>query len=285
MRRVCAALAIVALPATAAVGFSTTASADPPATVTLTSAEYQDKLFAMWQAESIANWTGLRTELKRSAPPFYTEANNWYPATSTSGMNNYNASGGLVERNGTGPLNYAINVTFPWGSDDDTDIEYSYLWEIAENTQNIKLSADEIAHMWTTAIRRYIWYSDSQAEFLMEHGARPPAISHSFANLWRHWIDVNLVVEFFGTFAPGRPDVALDIAELPIRTVAGSYAVHAGQFEVIMYSLATVVDQIMPGESDRDKVKWMLEETLKYLPPESTMTEAIEWTMNRYYNY
>jgi hypothetical protein len=281
MTRACAVVAALALPLSAAVGLSTAAQADPPPTVTITKADYQDKLFAMWQAENIANWTGLRTELKRNAPPFYTEATNWMG--SSSGMNSFSATD--VEINRNGPLNFTINLTIPWGSDDDTDLEYGYLWEMADVARNIKLSARDIAHMWTTTVHRSVWYSDSQAEILMEHGALPPAITHSFATLWRPWIDVNLVVESFGAYTPGRPDVAMDVSYLPIRTVAGANATHTGQFEAIMYALAAIVDQVQAGATDLAKVTWMLNETLKYLPPESTSTQAIEWMMDQYFNH
>ena len=35
--------------------------------------EYRQHLRGMWLAECIANWTGKRTELSRTEPPFYTD--------------------------------------------------------------------------------------------------------------------------------------------------------------------------------------------------------------------
>ena len=39
----------------------------------LSRADYQDRLRAFWLSQSIANWTGLQTEGRRTQIPYYTD--------------------------------------------------------------------------------------------------------------------------------------------------------------------------------------------------------------------
>ncbi|GIS53877.1 hypothetical protein Ct9H90mP29_09190 [bacterium] len=55
-------------------------------------------------------------------------------------------------------------------------------------------------------------------------------------------IDAQLTTEIFGLFAPGRPDVALKLAYLPIRTTAKFDAKWISNFYVSMHSLASSVN-------------------------------------------
>jgi hypothetical protein len=95
---------------------------------------YADRLRAMWMAQSIANWTGLRTEGRKQGPPFYTDA-DW--------------------GSGSGGLQITYVFQDPWGADDDTDIEYVYmhLWGLHGTSV---LSAAQIADGWSAHINRFI---------------------------------------------------------------------------------------------------------------------------------
>jgi hypothetical protein len=238
-------------------------------TLVISKAEYTDKMFAMWLAECIANWTGLTTENARpsgsnlydTAAPFFTDA-DW----GAKGVGRQSAD-----------IDWVVQDV--WGSDDDTDIEYSYLHEMAVESETAKLSPEQIAHMWNTYVSGYVWFSDSAADLLLQHGVLPPSTTLSSSNQHRNIIDSQLTVELFGALTPGRPDIALDIAQLPIRTTAGGFATHAGQFEVIAFALAPLVDQRLSG---LDQMKWLITETRKYLPPDSRISEIIDWVMNEY---
>ena len=63
-----------------------------------------------------------------------------------------------------------------------------------------------------------------------------------------HWdmIDAQLTTEIFGLFAPARPDIALRMAELPIRTTARGDAQWASEFYVIMHAMRLMLIRICP---------------------------------------
>ncbi len=269
--RVAAGIAAAALVVTG-MGAAATSSA---ATVlgksanTFDRVRYADQMSAMWMAECFANWTGLTTEGARpngsnlygTADPFYTDA-DW-------GKDGIGRGGAKIQ----------FANPDPCGGDDDTDIEYSYLNEMAVVAKHVKLTPEEIAHMWNTNIESFVWFSDSAADLLMLDGARSPSTSLSAANQHRNIIDAQLVTEFFGALAPGRPDIALDIAQLPVRAVAGGFATHAAQFNVVAYSLASVVPEKLTPEQ---QIKWIITEARKYLPSESRASEIVDWVTREY---
>ncbi|MDR1427039.1 MAG: Ig-like domain-containing protein, partial [Bifidobacteriaceae bacterium] len=267
-----------ALAATLAVGMGTASQAaqlpDNGKFLKLSKATWEDRIFAMWQAENIANWTGLTTENQRplsasagcTAPPagcFWTDA-DW----------------GVSQGRSSQTIGWVVQDVS--GGDDDTDIEYSYLHEMANEAGNVFLTAEEVAHVWNTYISRMVWFSDSAADLLMERNVMPPSSSLNSANQYRNIIDVNLVVESFGAYTPGRPDLALQIGQLPIRAVAGGFTTHAGQFEVALYSLAPLVD---PKLSGLEQVTWLIDNAKAYLPADSRATEIINWVEDQYFNH
>jgi hypothetical protein len=75
------------------------------------------------------------------------------------------------------------------------------------------------------------------------------------------------------------PAQALVMADLPIRTTAGSYAAHAAQFYVVMYSLATQVD---PTLSLREQNIWLVEEARRYIPDTSKTADIIDFVLADY---
>jgi hypothetical protein len=144
-----------------------------------------------------------------------------------------------------------------WGADDDTDIEYMYQHLLLEYQTSI-LSPEQIRDGWLRHIysdentpftndrgepENYLWVSNQQAHDLMrEQGLLPPTTSDPALNPHHDMIDAQLTTEIFGLFAPGRPDIALRLAYLPIRTTARGDAALAAEFYVVMHSLAANVD-------------------------------------------
>src|ERR1044071_5954210 len=223
MRRLAA---ILCLPSTAA--------AQPA--LTIDRAGYADRLHAMWLGECIANWTGLRTEGARINPPFFTDAD--WGTTPAGGQH----------------IEFVLNQD-PWLADDDTDVEYVYL-HLMSQLGRCDLSPSQIAQGWLAHMTRdWIWVSDRRAYDLKGKGILPPQTGCAQANEFWGFIDAQLTTELFGALCPGMPDEALRYADLPIRTVADGFAVHAAQFYVVLYSLALQADPTLSG---KDRALWLV---------------------------
>jgi hypothetical protein len=76
-------------------------------------------------------------------------------------------------------------------------------------------------------------------------------------------IDAQLTTEIFGLLSPARPDIALQMAHLPIRTTAKYDAEWISEFYVTMHSLASAVDDSLLIEK---KIVWLAKEAQKCLP-------------------
>ena len=77
---------------------------------------YIDKLEGFWLGQSIANWTGLITEMDKVEPPFYTDE-DWQKPDQKNIWGHYSSAKNKV-------IDFFIlNEDEPWGADDDTDIE------------------------------------------------------------------------------------------------------------------------------------------------------------------
>jgi hypothetical protein len=59
-------------------------------------------------------------------------------------------------------------------------------------------------------------------------------------------IDAQLTTEIFGLYAPGRPDVAVKMATLPIQTTAREESEWISAFYVRLFSLASTTDTSLP---------------------------------------
>ncbi|MBL0928297.1 MAG: ADP-ribosylglycohydrolase family protein [Phycisphaerales bacterium] len=241
----------------AAAGFALAAAgpaaAAPPRE--LDRADYTQRLRGMWLAESIANWTGLRTEGGWTAAPFLTDA-NW-------GMDTWQ-----------GPITW-VYWDDPWRADDDTDVEYIYLHLHSSLAVN-RLTPAQIATGWQNHINRFIWVSNASARGLIGRGVVPPATSFLGANPNALMIDAQLTTEIFGALCPGMPERALQMADLPIRTTAAGYAAHAAQFYVVLYSLATQVDRSLPP---REQALWLVREARKWIPDSSKSADICDFVL------
>ncbi len=220
-------------------------------------ADYQDRLRAMWLGETIANWTGLRTEGGYTQPPFLTDQ-NWL----------------LPPAPGYPPLDYVLGQD-PWLADDDTDVEYVYL-HLLNQHGTLFLTPQQIADGWIAHINRFIWVSNAETRGLIGRGVLPPATGLGAANRWRLQIDAQLTTEIFGALAPGMPELALRMSELPIRTVASGHAAHASQFYIVLYSLATQVD---PALSGREKSLWLFHQARRYIPSTSKAADIADFVL------
>lgn len=242
---------------------------------------YQDQLYGFWLGQCIANWTGLITEMDKiggkgkdgKAAGFYTRE-NW---------------GQPDEPNLWNSNNYSDTIDFYfepedgiWGADDDTDIEYIYQSLLYEN-QTSMLTGEQIRDGWLKHIKKeeenYLWVSNQMAFDLMQQGKLPPDTSDPDLNPHYEMIDAQLTTEIFGFFAPTRPDIALKMAHLPIRTTARNDAAWIAEFYVIMYALATNIDKEKPL---KEQLFEIAEQARQHLPNDSYSAKMYDFVKEQY---
>ncbi len=255
--------------------------------------DYQTKLHGFWLGQSIANWTGLVTEMDKvgtsATMPFYTDE-DWgskdLPAIWGEGV----------------PHSDTIDFFFvergqPWGADDDTDIEYMYQY-LHEINQTSLLSAEQIQAGWLTHTyseedaplfkkfpdsqpvkENFLWEANQQARILMQQGMLPPATSEPENNAKYMMIDAQLTTEIFGLLAPVQFDVALKIAKLPIRVAAKYDAQWISGFYVTMHSLASSVDQNLTMQ---EQSFWLAEQASKALPKDFYPAKMYDFIKSSY---
>lgn len=217
---------------------------------------YENRLQGFWLGSSIANWTGLPTENVRAVPPFFRDE-NWQQPVGRDGQ----------------VVDFVLNQD-PWGADDDTDIEYVY-HRALEKSADYVLSPQEIADAWVAHIGLpLLWVSNLAALGQMQNGALPPATSLPENNPMWEMIDAQLTTEVFGALAPGRPDVALQLAHLPIRTTAYLHSEWAAEFYVIMHALVPLADPALPRA---EQLRWMAREARKRVPDWSYIADMYDF--------
>ena len=257
--------------------------------------QYSEQLKGFWLGQNIGNWTGLITEMDKvgspSTLPFYTDE-DW-------GSKDLKAIWGEYVPHAERIDFYFQPEGTPWGADDDTDIEYMYLY-LHHSLQASKLSAEQIQQGWLKHIysetdaplyqkfadsqpqvENFLWESNQEARKLMVKGLLPPATSEPTNNPKYSMIDAQLTTEIFGLMAPGRPDIALDLAYLPIRTTAKYDAQWIAEFYVVMHSLASVVDS---SASLKQQTQWLAQRASQQLPPDSTAAGVYNFVKDHYHN-
>jgi len=226
-----------------------------PTQLGLSRADYAQRLHGFWLGLSLANWTGLITEMDKiggegPAGKFYTR-NDW------GGPDQPSIWGQGIPSELSDRIDwYLQRGDQPWGSDDDSDIEYIYLQLMDQSAQPL-LTAQQIRQGWLQHIytdadtpyktkegqpENYLWVSNQQAFDLMQQGMLPPFTGMPGWNPHYDMIDAQLTTELFGAMAPGRPDIAAQLAYLPIHTVASGEAADIAQFYVQLHALAALVD-------------------------------------------
>lgn len=252
--------------------------------LTVSKAKYSEQLQGFWLGQCIANWTGIITEMDKiggdgDRGKFYTRA-DWGTTVQSRRWFGQLGKPKTIDWVRRGPDEI-------WGADDDTDIEYMYQ-HLLTNSDNTQLTGEEIRDGWLTHIydeesapngENFLWVSNQRTHDLMLEGVVPPATSDPSNNEHYEMIDAQLTTEIFGLYAPGRVDVALNIARLPIRTTASAEAALASEFYVIMHSLAVAVDPTAPR---KDEVHKLATYARAYMPDESTTAKMYDFVKSRY---
>ena len=223
-----------------------------------------EQLQGFWLGQCIANWTGLITEMDKIEHPFYTDA-NWRGPDQPNIWGNYvPSSNNIIDY-------YFVDKGNVWSADDDTDIEYMYQYLLDYHNVSI-LSPEQIREGWLNHIysnenapnnENFLWVSNESAYYLMKEGLVPPFTSEPENNSHYTMIDAQLTTEIFGLFSPARPDIALQMAHLPIRTTAKYDSEWISEFYVTMHSLASAVPDSLLIEK---KLVWLAKEARKRLP-------------------
>ena len=249
-------------------------------------AGYANKLHGFWLGQSIANWTGLVTEMDRVEPPFYTD-DDWGSVDQPSIWGSYVAHSSHIDF-------YLPDLDRVWGADDDTDIEYMY-WQLVSESPRPRLTPEQIRAAWLTHIysnedaplsayefrrENYLWVSNEAAYYLMkDRGLLPPATSDPQENPDFSMIDAQLTTESFGLMAPGRPDVALRLSRLPIAVTASGEAAAIARFYVVMHALAVDVD---PTGNIGDELQEIAAKAAKELPVSGYSHDMYEFVRNEF---
>ncbi len=230
-----------------------------PSDLTMCRESYHDRLYGFWLGQSIANWTGMITEMDKIGNIGDIKTGDFYTRGDWGTAARPNIWGNLPDHSSTIDF-YFEDEDGIWGADDDTDIEYMYQYLLYTNETSM-LSPEQIRDGWLHHIysnrewtpfgeisegvyENYLWVSNQRAYNLMKQkGMVPPETSHPYNNPDYDMIDAQLTTEIFGLFAPARPDIALEMAYLPIRTTARENAAWISEFYVIMHSLASDINE------------------------------------------
>ena len=239
-----------------------------------------DKLEGFWLGQSIANWTGIVTEMDKIGFSFnntneiFYNRNDWGKPDLPNIWSSESKWGNI-------DFKFAKKDSI-WGSDDDTDIEYMYQELLLENN-TLLLSETQIRDGWLKHIKKeeenYLWVSNQKAYDLMNSGILPPETSSPNLNPHYEMIDAQLTTEIFGLYSPLNPEYALLMSSLPIRTVARENAEWISQFYIIMHSISYFdKDKI----EIKDKIFSMANEARKILPDASYSAKMYDFVKEKY---
>jgi hypothetical protein len=251
--------------------------------VTISRADYANKLYGFWLGECIANWTGLVTEMDKVGNIGEPKTGNFYTRNDWEKPDQPSIWGEGIPSDLSATIDFVFrDENEVWGADDDTDIEYMYQHLLYTNLTSI-LTAEQIQKGWLKHIKaeeeNYLWVSNQKAFDLMKAGMLPPETSAPENNPEYEMIDAQLTTEIFGLFAPARPDVALKMAYLPIRTTAQENAAWISEFYVIMHSLAATVDK---SQAPKQQILSMANQARKHLPDDSYSAKMYDFVLGRY---
>jgi len=246
-------------------------------------ADYKDQLYGFWLGQCIANWTGLVTEMDKIGNIGEVKTGEFYTREDWGKPDQPSIWGEGIPSDLSPTIDFVVEGEDGiWGADDDTDIEYMYQHLLYTNKTSV-LSPEQIRDGWIKHIKaeeeNYLWVSNQTALDLMMKGVLPPETSHPDNNENYMMIDAQLTTEIFGFFAPSRPDIALKMAHLPIRTTAAEDAAWISEFYVTIYALASSADK---EKSIRTQTLWMAIEARNSIPESSYAAKMFDFVKYQY---
>ena len=231
-------------------------------TIEISREKYANQLYGFWLGQSIANWTGLTTEMDKVGNIGKIKTGNFYTRNDWGKIDQRS----IWEDESIDKSNIKIDFVFKdigelWGADDDTDIEYMYQHLLNFYETSI-LTPSQIRAGWLKHIKKeeenFLWVSNQRAFDLMIEGIFPPETSNPSLNEHFEMIDAQLTTEIFGLFSPTRPDLSMKMAELPISTTARNEAKEIAEFYIRMHSLASL--PIYENDT-KEKIFWLAEKS------------------------
>lgn len=260
-----------------------TASQEKVSVIRISRDNYQKQLYGFWLGQCIANWTGLVTEMDKIGNIGNIKTGAFYTREDWGKPDQPSIWGEGVPSDLSPTIDFVFrDTTEVWGADDDTDIEYMYQHLLLTNKTNI-LTAAQIREGWLKHIKpeeeNYLWVSNQKAFDLMKTGMLPPETGNPRVNEHYSMIDAQLTTEIFGLFAPTRPDVALEMAALPIQTTARKEAEDISKFYVYMHALVYATN---PKSTKKQKLVWMANTSRAVLANDNYPAKMYDYTKRLY---
>jgi len=245
--------------------------------------DYHNQLYGFWLGQCIANWTGLVTEMDKIGNIGEIKTGDFYTREDWGQPDQPSIWGEGVPSDLSPTIDFVFRDSMEiWGSDDDTDIEYIYQHLLFTNKTSM-LSPKQIRDGWLKHIKseeeNFLWVSNQKAFDLMKEGFLPPETGNPKNNEHFEMIDAQLTTEIFGLYAPARPDIALKMASLPIKTTAREESEDISKFYVEMHSLASLVDK---EKTMDEQINWMANQAREVLPDDSYPAKMFDYTKKLY---
>lgn len=230
--RITAAFLCAIVPITSAA--SAVAQTQPPEVLTIPADELEDKIRGGMLGQILGNLNGLPHEFKYIDDP------------------------GQVRQ-------YTPSLPNGAHTDDDTDIEWVYLREIASSGQTL-IPPPRIAQLWKTHINRRIWCANKYARDLMDLGIEPPWTGNVGLSPWSEFnISGQFACESFGLMAPAMPQTAARIGLNYTRVAIDGEPAQTTQLFTAMIAMAYIDDDL-----DR-----LLDAGLAAVDPNSRVAEVV----------
>jgi len=225
--------------------------------------DYSNKLEGFWLGQSIANWTGLITEMDKIGNIGEIKTGNFYTRENWSKKDEPNI---WSPNNKYKTIDFVLrNKNEIWGSDDDTDIEYMYQELLFQSNETV-LSPKDIRDGWLKHMKieeeNFLWVSNQKAFDLMNQGFLPPETSNPKFNEHFDMIDAQLTTEIFGLLSPTNYKYALKMSNLPVRTTSRGDAALISEFYIIIHSLASTINKSNPIDKELIKISDLASDVL-----------------------
>ncbi|MDR1090246.1 MAG: ADP-ribosylglycohydrolase family protein, partial [Prevotella sp.] len=140
--------------------------------------------------------------------------------------------------------NYIPSLPEGARSDDDTDFEWFYVYEMQKN-RKLMLDTGYITQLWIERVNKGVWFSNRFVRYLMDIGFKPPYTGYTEFNPWAEFnISGQFLCETYGLLAPAMPQTAAKIG-LNYTTVAiNGEPAQTTQFFTTMIATAFVENDI-----------------------------------------
>ncbi|MAS38394.1 MAG: heme biosynthesis protein HemY [Flammeovirgaceae bacterium] len=250
--------------------------------ITISVADYKDKLKGFWLGQCIANMTGLVTEMDKIGNIGDIKTGEFYTSEDWGKLDEPSIFSPEKPSDLSKTIDFVFEQEGVWPADDDTDLEYMYQNLLLENKTPF-LTPHQIRDGWIKHIRsneeNFLWVSNQKAFDLMNEGYLPPQTSDPKLNEHYEMIDAQLTTEIFGLLAPGRTDIALEMAKLPILTTARYNAKWISDFYVSMYSLSTNLDL---SRDIKENIFLIADQSSLLLPDSSYSSKMYDFVRGQY---